>query len=116
MADIVTATAFALLLVSAYELRGAAVGWREGMFWGLAGFASFTLAPCLGLPPEVPGTEAGPLVARQVWWIGTVAATSAGLGLMFLQRRPVLTLAGVILLFAPHLIGAPHPEEFSSSA
>jgi adenosylcobinamide kinase/adenosylcobinamide-phosphate guanylyltransferase len=49
------------------------------MFWGLAGFAVFTLAPGLGLPPELPAMPAADLLARQVWWIGTAAATAIGL-------------------------------------
>ena len=32
----------------------ASLSWRQGLFWGFAGFAVFTLAPGLGLPPELP--------------------------------------------------------------
>ena len=60
-ADLLTAIGFALLLASGLTLRGGAVSWRDGLFWGLAGFATFTLAPGIGLPPEIPGTEAGRL-------------------------------------------------------
>ena len=34
------------------ELSGGITDWRQGLFWGLAGFAVFTLAPGLGLPPS----------------------------------------------------------------
>lgn len=112
LADVVTGIAFGLLLVAAYEFSGRSTGWRAGLFWGFAGFVTFTLAPCLGLPPEVPGTEAAPLMARQVWWIATAACTAAGLALLFLQRQPVWTAAGLGLLFLPHLYGAPVPAEY----
>ena len=116
LADMVTAIAFSLLLVAAFELRGRNVDWRTGLFWGLAGFAVFALAPGLGLPPEVPGTAAAPLHARQVWWAATAAATAGGLALLFLQRRPTWVLVGVMLLVAPHLYGAPQPAEYKSAA
>src|SRR5665213_4631278 len=51
-ADILTAIGFALLLTGAYAIRGRPVTWREGLWWGLAGFVVFTAAPGLGLPPE----------------------------------------------------------------
>lgn len=116
LADMVTAIAFSLLLVAAFELRGGDVDWRTGLFWGLAGFATFTVAPGLGLPPEVPGTAAAPLHARQIWWAVTAAATAGGLGLLFLQCRPMWVLAGVVLLVAPHLYGAPQPAEYTHAA
>lgn len=116
LADILTGIGFALLLVAAYALRGGEVNWRHGLFWGLAGFATFTLAPGLGLPPEVPGTEAAPLFERQVWWVLTALATAGGLALIFLTRNAIAALAGVVLLVLPHAWGAPQPAEFSSLA
>lgn len=115
LADMLTATAFSLLLAAAMELRGGA-DWRSGLFWGLAGFATFTLAPGLGLPPELPGTAAAPLEARQLWWGLAAATTAGGLALLFLQRRPWLAAVGVALLAAPHVLGAPQPEAFSRAA
>lgn len=116
LADIMTAVAFSLLLVAAFELRGGPTGWRDGLVWGLAGFAAFTLVPGLGLPADLPGTASAPLFARQVWWASTAAATAGGLALLFLQRRPLLILAGVVLLVAPHLYGAPQPAAYRSAA
>src|SRR5260370_596802 len=89
VADLLTAIGFALLLAAGFTLRGGAVTWRDGLFWGLAGFATFTLAPGLGLPPAIPGTEAAPLAARQIWWLATVASTGCGLALLAFTRRPV---------------------------
>src|SRR6185436_9812666 len=42
LANIVTGIGFALLLVAASELFGGIRNWRQGLFWGLAGFAVFT--------------------------------------------------------------------------
>ena len=75
LANIVTAIGFALVLVAISEFFGGIAGWRQGVFWGFAGFAVFTLAPGLGLPPELPAMPAADLIQRQVWWPATVAAT-----------------------------------------
>ena len=116
LADILTGIGFALLLASAYALRGGNVGWRQGLYWGLAGFATFTLAPSVGLPPELPGTEAAPLIDRQIWWIATVMATGGGLALVFLARKAVWAIVGIGLILLPHVVGAPQPAEYASLA
>jgi cobalt transporter subunit CbtA len=104
---------FALLLSACYALRGG-VGWREGLLWGLAGFASFTLAPALGLPPELPGTQAAPLSTRQLWWLLATTATAAGLACMVFSRPLALRLLGMGLIVLPHLAGAPHALQTSA--
>jgi len=110
-ANILTAIGFALLLAGFFAVRsgatGANVSWHEGLLWGLAGFAVFTLAPGLGLPPELPGVPAAPLLSRQIWWLAAVLATSGGLGLIAFRRSVPAAISGVILLTLPHLIGAP---------
>ncbi len=110
-----TAIGFALLLVTASELGGGLSGWRQGVFWGLAGYAVFTLAPGLGLPPELPGMPAADLVARQLWWIGTALATAAGLALLVFRRSLAWTVLGIGLIVAPHLVGAPKPDSFETA-
>ncbi len=111
IADLLAATGFALLLAAGFALRGGAVTWREGLFWGLAGFATFTVAPGLGLPPELPGTESAPLFARQVWWLATAASTGGGLALLAFTTRPRYAFLAAILIVLPHLYGAPLPAE-----
>ncbi len=108
LANVLTGVGFALLLVACYALRGYA-DWRQGILWGLAAFAAFSLAPSLGLPPEVPGTIAADLLARQVWWLGTAATTALGLALLVFARRWWLRGVALVALVAPHVIGAPHP-------
>jgi cobalt transporter subunit CbtA len=98
---------FGLLLAGALVLAGRPAGWREGVFWGLGGFAAFSLAPGLGLPPELPGVPAAALEARQLWWIGTAAATAGGLALLALNRSVFGAVLGLLLIAAPHLVGAP---------
>jgi cobalt transporter subunit CbtA len=106
-ANMLTAIGFALLLAGIYALRGSSVNWHDGLLWGLSGFVVFTMAPGLGLPPELPGVPAASLEPRQAWWIATTLATAAGLGLIFLQRSAVAAVVGLCLIAAPHLFGAP---------
>ena len=115
LANIVTAIGFALVLIVAAELAGGISGWSQGLFWGLAGFAVFTLAPSIGLPPELPGMPAGPLGARQVWWIATAAATAGGLALLVFKRSAGMAVLGVALIVLPHLVGAPKPDSFETA-
>jgi cobalt transporter subunit CbtA len=110
-ANILTAIGFALLLAGFFAVRsgatGAIVSWHEGLLWGLARFAVFTLAPGLGLPPELPGVPAASLLSRQIWWLAAVLATAGGLAMIVFRRSVPAAIAGVILLTLPHLIGAP---------
>jgi len=109
-------SAYGLLLVAGFALaegRGAQIDTRTGVLWGLAGFAVFQFAPAAGLPPELPGMAAADLQARQIWWLSCVVATGAGLWLLAVERGVATSVAGVILLAAPHVIGAPHPHAFT---
>ena len=106
---------YGIILVAGFALAehfGKAVTAREGVLWGLAGFAVFQLAPAMGLPPELPGTVAADLGARQVWWLGTVLATATGLACLGYGRSLLPAVVGGALLAAPHVIGAPHPDQF----
>lgn len=109
LADIGAGIGFAFLLAAAFVLRGGGVGWRQGLLWGLAGFGVFAAAPFLGLPPELPGAPGAAVGARQLWWLMTVLATAGGLALLVARVSPLPALAGVLLILAPHLAGAPHP-------
>jgi cobalt transporter subunit CbtA len=113
-ANIVTGIGFALLLVAVSELFGGIGNWRQGLFWGLAGFAVFTLAPGLGLPPELPAMPAAELGARQLWWVATALSTAIALGLLVYGRSAVAAIAAIVLLAMPHLIGAPQPVNYES--
>lgn len=106
-ANLVVGVAFGLFLAGAVSLRPP----RKvvtGALWGLAGYAVFVLAPAAGLPPELPGTQAADLHARQLWWVGTAIATAIGLGLLAFSPMVWTKVAAVVLMGIPHLIGAPH--------
>lgn len=116
LADSLTGIGFALLLAAGLTLRGGEINWRDGLFWGLAGFASFTIAPGLGLPPELPGTEAAPLLQRQLWWLATAAATGSALALLAFTRRARWAILAAVLIVMPHLYGAPRPAAPTAAA
>ncbi len=114
VANIVSGFGFALILVALSEFAGGISSWRSGVLWGFAGFAAFTLAPGLGLPPELPAMPAADLFARQVWWISTVVATGAGLWLIAFRGAGIFSIVGVALIVAPHIIGAPQPDSYET--
>jgi cobalt transporter subunit CbtA len=113
LADVLTGIGFALLLAAALALRGGEVTWRDGLIWGLAGFASFSLAPSLGLPPQLPGTEGAPLFERQAWWVATALSTGCSLGLFAFTTRARWAILAAMLMVLPHLYGAPQAFEHS---
>ncbi len=115
LANALTGVGFGFVLVAGFALARRPVDWRRGALWGLGGFAVFSLAPALGLPPELPGMAAANLAARQLWWSATVAATGIGLALIVFSPRAALKGLGAVLLVAPHAIGAPHPEHFAGT-
>jgi cobalt transporter subunit CbtA len=105
--NVLTGVGFALVLAAAITLSGRSVTAREGVLWGLAGFASFAVAPALGMPPALPGMETASLEDRQLWWVGATITTAGGLWLMLLVKVRSANLLGVLLLALPHLVGAP---------
>jgi cobalt transporter subunit CbtA len=113
--NLVVAVGFALMLAALYTLRAPGKT-SQGVFWGLAGFAVFTLAPTLGLPPELPGTAAADLTQRQIWWIGTAASTAVALALIVFGQNWLFKILGAAILVVPHIIGAPQPPVHESLA
>ena len=113
--NLVVAVGFALMLAALYTLRAPASA-REGVLWGLAGYAVFVVAPTLGLPPELPGTVAADLTQRQIWWVSTAASTAVGLALIVFARHWLLKALGAVILVVPHLVGAPQPAVHSALA
>jgi cobalt transporter subunit CbtA len=107
LANVLGAIGFAFLLAAVSVLSGIEITRRNGVVWGLGGFVALQLAPALGLPPELPGMPAADLVARQVWWVGTAVATGAGILAIAKLRNWTGIGIAVVLLLAPHVIGAP---------
>ena len=114
LANAIAGVGFGFLLVAGFALWGGKANGRTGVIWGMAGFTVFTLAPSLGLAPELPTTQAAGLMARQTWWILTAAATAVGLWLLVFPRKPLAAAAGIAAMALPHIIGAPHPHGFSA--
>ncbi len=112
---IFAALGFAFVLAATSVFTGFEVTLRNGVIWGLAGFAIFQLAPAFGLPPELPGMPAADVVARQVWWWGTAAATATAIYGIAKFRNVAAIAIGIVLVLVPHIIGAPQPAEHASA-
>jgi cobalt transporter subunit CbtA len=107
---LISYTGFALLMMGGFALAeraGHKVNARSGVVWGLAGFLAVQMAPAFGLPPEIPGASAAALEARQLWWVGTVLATIAGIALLAFGKGPTAIALAMVLIALPHLMGAP---------
>lgn len=112
-------TGYGLVLVAAMALaedRGFRIAVRQGLLWGLAGYASVQFAPAVGIPPELPGSATADIDMRQLWWLGTVGATAAGIALIAFGKGWTARGIAAVLILAPHVIGAPHPETFAGPA
>jgi predicted cobalt transporter CbtA len=61
------------------------------------------------LPPQPPGVPLADITHRQIWWVATVALTSAGTWLISGQssRNWSVRFAGAVLVLLPHVVGAP---------
>ncbi len=112
--NILLGVGFALMLNATARLRGMVGGEtmsiRAGLLWGLAGFAAFSLAPSLGLPPELPGMATTELGPRQAWWLSTALCTAGALAL-WAFRGGSWGIVAVMLAAVPHLAGAPSTAE-----
>jgi len=115
LANVLAGIGFALIAASAITFSDQK-GWRKGLLWGIAGFMVFFAAPSLGLHPKLPGATGAPLLHQQLWWVSTAAATAAGMALLVFAHRLPFKGMGLLLLVAPHLVGAPLPEQAFSSA
>ncbi|HEX5935030.1 MAG TPA: CbtA family protein [Pseudorhizobium sp.] len=114
-ANVLSAIGFGLVLVAIAEALGGFSGWRGGLMFGIAGFLAVSLAPGLGLPPELPGMPAAELGPRQIWWISTAVCTAASIGLLAYTRTAVMAALAIVLLVAPHLVGAPLPPSHETA-
>ena len=98
---------FAVMGVWLYQ-RGVAVGSLALAAWvATAGFVSLHLWPSLGLHAEVPGMEAAPLHARQVWWVLAVGSAAGACAVAGFLRASWRWLVAAALLALPFLVGAP---------
>jgi cobalt transporter subunit CbtA len=115
LANLVVGVGVSLVLIAVMVLSGRPTDARTGVLWGAGAFVAVSLLPSLGLPPELPGTPAGELLQRQLWWVGTGAVSALGLALIAFGRSWLAAVAGVAVIVAPHLIGAPVPPSHDVS-
>ncbi|MCW8917122.1 MAG: CbtA family protein [Magnetovibrio sp.] len=114
MANAVTTIAFALITVVGLTFGNAKPDRTKGLMVAAIGFAAFGLAPAMGMPPKLPGMPVGDFDLRQYWWISTALMTLVGLVCLFVQDKLSLKVLGAILLIAPHIWGAPMPDNMDS--
>ena len=78
---------------------------RQGLTWGLAGFAVFVFAPWLAQPGIPPGQMPATGAEAQLFWLFSLLATAAGLWLLWRPVGPALPgrLGALILLALPVL-------------
>jgi cobalt transporter subunit CbtA len=107
LATLVGGVGYALLLGAVMLALGREPTPERALGFAIAGFLTVALAPALGLPPELPGSEVAPLAARQAWWLMTAAATGMGLYLIAIRRAAISIVGGLVLIVAPHIVGAP---------
>jgi cobalt transporter subunit CbtA len=115
LANLATGAGFALLMAGVSMASGVNVTFATGLVWGAAGWMAVQFLPAIGLPPELPGFPYVDLAARQYWWAATVAMSIIGLALLFINKSTMGRAAGVALLVAPHLYGAPQPTNITSA-
>jgi cobalt transporter subunit CbtA len=108
VATIATSIGFALLLIGGMLASGDAITERTALAWAAAGFVVTGLAPAAGVSPEVPGMASADLASRQGWWFMTAGATALAIWLFLRTQNTWLRAAAVVLLLAPHIVGAPH--------
>ncbi len=106
-ASVIAGIGFALLLAGLSVLTNLKITRANGWVWGLCGFAAVSFAPAIGLAPELPGMPSADLVARQIWWLGTIICTAAALWIFATQASMQWRSAAVGALLLPHILGAP---------
>ena len=118
-ASFVVFVGWSLMMTAGFAIAekfGKRITIKDGLLWGIAGYAAVHMLPSIGLPPELPGTPAAELELRQLWWVSTVVASVLGFALIAYGQSVFYVVIGLALLVAPHLIGAPHMEGYSGLA
>lgn len=105
--NLLVSFAFSLILLSVMSIKKTITTFG-GIGWGGAAYLTVFVAPALGLPPEIPGMEAGYLEGRQAWWLFTVLAIALSLWLIAYQAI-AYKIIGVFLAISPYVIGVPQP-------
>ena len=115
LTNIFLATGFSFLLCVVY-LYLKEVTLLKGLISAGVGYLTFFVLPSIGLTPEVPGTLAASLEARQLWWVSTVLASAIGFGVLFFNKSRLYQGLALVLILVPHIVGAPHAEYHAGTA
>ncbi len=115
LANLLMGVAVSAMLLGVMTLKGDAIDARRGVLWGVGGFFAVSLMPALGLAPELPGTAAAEITSRQLWWLGTAAASAVALALVVFAGSYLMKLIGIMIAIVPHVIGAPPPPTLEAA-
>jgi cobalt transporter subunit CbtA len=102
LGDVFVGIGFGLILTGFFAFTGKR-GWLSGMLFGVAGFATFQLAPAMIVPPAVPGMGVASLLLRQTGWLVAVTSTIIGL-VMIYNATGLAKLVGILFLFLPIIV------------
>jgi cobalt transporter subunit CbtA len=100
-ASLLAGAGFAILMVGLSLLTAIPITKQNGMIWGICGFIAVSMAPSIGLPPELPGMPAADLHQRQIWWLSTILATGAAIYLWIKAKDVWWRIAAVIIATTP---------------
>jgi len=114
LATLVSGVGYASILAALILAAGRRFDVQTTLRWAIGGFLAASLAPAVGLPPELPGMGGAHLAERQIWWVCTALGTGLGLYLVTNVRHHAAIGIGLIVIVLPHLIGAPHAEAAAS--
>ena len=111
VSNLLMAAGYALIIGAVSVFFNLPVTFANGLLWGVAGFAAFTLAPALGLPPGMPGMPVAETLPRQIWWFTAAIGTGAAFVLVAKVRAPWALALAVALILLPQLIPAPQAPD-----
>jgi cobalt transporter subunit CbtA len=115
VATVATAVGYSFILLALLLAAHEPIEPTRAMNWGVCAFLATGLATGLGLAPQLPGAAETDLVARQIWWLSTALMTGAGLYALLRLESPFVKLAGLAMIVAPHVVGAPQPAAPAST-
>jgi cobalt transporter subunit CbtA len=115
VSSLIAGAGFAAILAGLSLLLNIPITTANGWIWGMMGFLAVHVATSAGLPPELPGMPVADLVQRQIWWLGTIAATGAAIYLLTQRKETWAPVLAVVLAALPHIIGAPQAAATAST-
>jgi cobalt transporter subunit CbtA len=92
---------FSILMLGVSFLTKIPITKQNGLIWGICGFIAVSLAPSIGLPPQLPGMPTIDLYTRQIWWGSTVLLTCAATYLWVKAKNYGWQIAAIVVALAP---------------